>query len=347
MLELRLPHTYIVVGTVVCRYEVRYIMKQIASGMIFCHSRGVLHRDLKPANILLGEDMTVKVADFGYAKQLVGRERRWSVCGTPNYMPPEVVCVAQARAPPGTQIGPGHGTEADVWCIGIIMYVLLCGIPPFQAVEMTIPATYANIINNRWSFARQDAPGPAPSAAARDLITKLLAPNPSDRIDLPELLMHPWIKGAPVPRTLPVTALQVPPQEALAFVPPELPTTAPPDPEPELHPEPEPEPELKPEPGTPHAQNNVVMGPASPGWVEDASVAACSCGNKFGMLTCRRHHCRACGRIFCERCSGNIFPLLVQPGSLDKQMKRVCNDCYTRLMEESLYASKPHKTASV
>ena len=277
--------------------------------------------------------MTVKVADFGYAKRIVGRERRWSICGTPNYMPPEVVLVAQAGVPPGTQIGPGHGTEADVWCIGIIMYVLLCGIPPFQAVEMTIPATYANIINNRWSFARPDAPGPAPSPAARDLITKMLAPNPSDRIDLPEVLMHPWIKGAAVPHTLPVTALQTPPQEALAFVPPELPVAPP------LVPEAEAEPEGVTPVRLPAAQN-VVMGPGSPGWVQDASVAACSCGNVFGMLTCRRHHCRACGHIFCDSCSGNTFPLLVQPGSLDKQMQRVCDDCYKSLMEQSLYAPK-------
>jgi serine/threonine protein kinase len=137
-------------------------MKQLVDGMIFCHSRDVLHRDLKLANILLGEGMTVKVADFGYAKQLQSsasnggrRERRWSVCGTPNYMPPEVVTVAQS----GTRLGPGHSTEADVWCIGIVMYVLLCGIPPFQAVEMTVPATYKNIVNNRWTFGRPDAPG--------------------------------------------------------------------------------------------------------------------------------------------------------------------------------------------
>lgn len=96
-------------------YETRYLIKQIVDGMIFCHSRDVLHRDLKPANILLSDGMTVKVADFGYAKQLrTDTERRWSVCGTPNYMPPEVVCVART----GTPTGIGHSKEADVWCIG-------------------------------------------------------------------------------------------------------------------------------------------------------------------------------------------------------------------------------------
>jgi serine/threonine protein kinase len=315
-------------------------MKQLVAGMIYCHSCDVLHRDLKPANVLLGKDMTVKVADFGYAKQLVGRERRWSVCGTPNYMPPEVVCVAQARVPPGTQIGPGHGVEADVWCMGIMMYVFLCGIPPFQAVEMTIPATYSNIANNHWSFARPDAPGPAPSAAAQDLITKMLAPEPTDRIELPEVLMHPWFSDqegrTPVPRSLPVTILKEAPEEALAFIPPEMPTTVIPT---TVVPIAE---------AVPPRTNNIMMGPGSLGWVGDGSVTECSCGNVFGsgLTTWRRHHCRACGRIFCDKCSKKSFPLLLQPGGLDTKMERVCDRCYTKLMAQSLSPKQP-ETRSV
>ena len=314
-------------------------MKQLVAGMIYCHSLDVLHRDLKPANVLLGKDMSVKIADFGYAKQMVGRGRRFSVCGTPNYMPPEVVQVALARVPPGTQIGPGHGVEADVWCIVIMMYVFLCGIPPFQAVEMTIAATYDNIANNRWSFARPDAPGPAPSAAAQDLITKMLAPDPYNRIDLPEVLMHPWFSDqdgrTPVPRSLPVTILKEAPEEALAFVAPEMPKT---------------EPLGSIVEGVPPATNNVMMEPGKPGWVEDGSVTECSCGKPFGagLTTWRRHHCRACGHVFCDKCSKNSFPLLLRPDELETKMERVCNRCFEKLVAQSLSVEKPpKKTVSV
>lgn len=111
------------------------------------------------------------------------------------------------------------------------MYALLCGVPPFQAVEMTVPATYDNISNDRWSFiphGRVPDPNiPLPSEAAQHLMTEMLRPEPAERITPPDILMHPWLSNdgpghQRIPQRLPVSVLQMPPEEALMFTPPEL-----------------------------------------------------------------------------------------------------------------------------
>ena len=114
------------------------------------------------------------------------------------------------------------------------MYALLCGVPPFQAAEMTVPATYDNISNDKWSFrphgAQSENPNiPLPSEAAQHLPTEMLRPEPAERITPPDILMHPWLSNdgtgdlMRIPQHLPVSVLVVPPEDALLFTPPELP----------------------------------------------------------------------------------------------------------------------------
>ena len=101
------------------------MVETLARAVHAAHQQGVLHRDLKPANVLLTADGAPKIADFGLAKRLgadAGHTRTGEILGTPNYMAPE-------QAAPGTS---PVGTAADVWALGVILYEMLTGRPPFQ-----------------------------------------------------------------------------------------------------------------------------------------------------------------------------------------------------------------------
>ncbi|KFV16736.1 Serine/threonine-protein kinase PLK3, partial [Pterocles gutturalis] len=84
------------------------------------HLKGILHRDLKLGNFFINENMELKVGDFGLAAcQGISDQKKKTICGTPNYLAPEVL------------LRQGHGPESDVWSLGCVMYTLLCGNPPF------------------------------------------------------------------------------------------------------------------------------------------------------------------------------------------------------------------------
>lgn len=100
-------------------------MKEILSAVTYCHKYGIVHRDLKPENILYQSkdpDSPLKIIDFGTSKTYNGDEKLNDVCGTPYYIAPEVL--------------DGKYTEkCDVWSCGVIMYIMLCGYPPFNGVS--------------------------------------------------------------------------------------------------------------------------------------------------------------------------------------------------------------------
>lgn len=92
----------------------------------YVHSKRVIHRDLKLGNLFLTERMQLKVGDFGLAAQVFYEgERKKTVCGTPNYLAPEVL-----------ENSNGHSYEVDYWSIGVILYTMLFGRPPFESVEV-------------------------------------------------------------------------------------------------------------------------------------------------------------------------------------------------------------------
>lgn len=97
------------------------VLKPVVDALKYCHDMGVAHRDLKPENILFSSpdpNATIKISDFGIAK-VINNELMSTACGTPGYFAPEVT------------LGGGYGAEVDFWSIGVILYVLLCGFPPF------------------------------------------------------------------------------------------------------------------------------------------------------------------------------------------------------------------------
>lgn len=153
--------------------EVRHFLKQVVDGMIYLHSHSILHRDLTLSNLLLTKDMNIKIADFGLATQINDDKKHFTMCGTPNFISPEI---ASRNA---------HGLEADVWSLGCMMYTFLTGKPPFdtEGIRNTL---------NKVVLAEFEMPKYL-SNEAQDLISCLLRKNPMDRIPLTKVLEHPFM----------------------------------------------------------------------------------------------------------------------------------------------------------
>ncbi|XP_055958834.1 serine/threonine-protein kinase PLK4-like [Patella vulgata] len=140
-------------------------MNQIVEGVLYLHSHGILHRDLKLSNILLTKDHQLKIADFGLATQLsVVGEKRYTMCGTPNFISPEVITRSS------------HSLEADVWSLGCMLYTFLVGKPPFDTDAIT--STLTKVVAAEYKIPKHL------SMKARDLIRCLLQKNPKERISL-------------------------------------------------------------------------------------------------------------------------------------------------------------------
>ncbi|KAG9093987.1 hypothetical protein FRC06_011284 [Ceratobasidium sp. 370] len=163
------------------------VVLAILDGVAYLHAHDIVHRDLKPENILYrtkAEDSGLVIADFGIAKHLHSPEEQLqSVAGSFGYVAPEVLT------------GQGHGKPVDIWSIGIITYVLLCGYSPFRAttqpelIEETMRARI-EFHHSFWSHISQ---------SAKDFIKYLLNPDPNARPTAAEALKHPWLSPTSEP----------------------------------------------------------------------------------------------------------------------------------------------------
>ncbi|WVZ74159.1 hypothetical protein U9M48_022374 [Paspalum notatum var. saurae] len=144
-----------------------------------CHSLGVMHRDLKPENFLLAnkdDDMSLKAIDFGLSVFFKPGQIFTDVVGSPYYVAPEV-------------LRKRYGPEADVWTAGVILYILLSGVPPFWAE--TQQGIFDAVLKGVIDF--DSDPWPVISESAKDLIRRMLNPRPAERLTAHEVLCHPWI----------------------------------------------------------------------------------------------------------------------------------------------------------
>lgn len=138
--------------------ESRYYLSQLVNSLQYLHRHLVIHRDLKLGNLFLDKHMRLKVGDFGLAAKLENpNEKRMTVCGTPNYIAPELLDGKK-----------GHSFEVDVWSTGIILYTFLVGSPPFQSKD--VKSTYKRILSNIYTY----PDGLNVSLDAKDLIASML-----------------------------------------------------------------------------------------------------------------------------------------------------------------------------
>lgn len=166
--------------------EASDIIRPLVDAINYCHKLGVAHRDLKPENLLFASkdsNSIIKISDFGLAKTHENNLMT-TQCGTPSYVAPEIIA------------GQGYNQQVDVWSIGIILYIMLCGFPPFYDDD---PDKLFEII----SQGKIVFPSPhwdGISELAKDLIKKCLTIDPEKRISPALILKHPWVVGDMTPR---------------------------------------------------------------------------------------------------------------------------------------------------
>lgn len=153
------------------------IFKQVVSGVLYLHSHNIIHRDLSLNNLLLTKDLNVKIADFGLATQLnAPDEKHVTMCGTPNYISPEVAS------------RDVHGLPADVWGLGCMLYTLLVGSPPFHTQH--VKTTLNRVINADYKIPSDL------SFNAQDLLKRILCKDPVKRISLKDIMEHPFLNSS-------------------------------------------------------------------------------------------------------------------------------------------------------
>ena len=177
--------------------EVRFYMRQLVEGLAYLHKALVIHRDLKLGNLFLTSDMRLKIGDFGLAARLDDPDdRKRTMCGTPNYIAPEIL---------NGQRGDGHSFEVDIWSTGVVMYTMLVGRPPFETDD--VKATYKLIRANQYDFPETAHV----SRSAQSLVRSILRNDPGARPSLEQIMKHPFLADELVPAMLPRTALLVTP----------------------------------------------------------------------------------------------------------------------------------------
>ncbi|KAH8101081.1 kinase-like domain-containing protein [Cristinia sonorae] len=176
--------------------EARYFMVQLIGACHYMHTHQVIHRDLKLGNIFLDAHMNVKVGDFGLAALIENPgERKKTICGTPNYIAPEVLF----------DTANGHSFEVDTWSIGVILYTLVVGRPPFQTKD--VKAIYKRIRDNEYEFPADRIV----SGEVQELVQAILTPVPQERPTLHEIVDHEFFTNGIVPGYIPVSAHDAPP----------------------------------------------------------------------------------------------------------------------------------------
>jgi len=158
--------------------EAALVVKQILEAVAYMHLNGIAHRDLKPENLLCSgpNNSVIKVTDFGLSKDF-GRASMKTSCGTPDYVAPEVLK------------GAKYDNSVDLWSIGVITYILVCGFPPFYGQDEQ--AVFGKILKCEYSFPSPD--WDSKSEAVKDFISSILVLDVNARPTAAECLESPWV----------------------------------------------------------------------------------------------------------------------------------------------------------
>ncbi|CAM8907998.1 unnamed protein product [Rhodiola kirilowii] len=156
------------------------VVRQMLKVAAECHLHGLVHRDMKPENFLLkstSEDSPLKATDFGLSDFIKPGKKFQDIVGSAYYVAPEV-------------LKRKSGPESDVWSIGVITYILLCGRRPFW--DKTEDGIFKEVLRNKPDFRRK--PWPSISNSAKDFVKKLLVKDPRARLTAAQALSHPWVR---------------------------------------------------------------------------------------------------------------------------------------------------------
>ncbi|XP_065665835.1 cGMP-dependent protein kinase 1 [Hydra vulgaris] len=161
-----------------CRFYVACVVEAFE----YIHKRGIIYRDLKPENLLMDSQGYIKIVDFGFAKKIPSGTKTWTFCGTPEYVPPEII------------LNKGHDSSADYWSLGILIYELMVGNPPFTSSD---PMSTYNIILRGIEVLEFSN---LVTKNAQNLIKRLCKENPMERLGnqkdgVDDIRKHKWYQG--------------------------------------------------------------------------------------------------------------------------------------------------------
>jgi len=162
--------------------QVQEIFREIVLAVEYCHARGICIRDIKPENILFVEhpktSLRIKMCDFGFSKDASEHSLADSLAGTPYFVAPEII---EAQEVPGVHY---DGKSADIWSIGVTLYVMMYRRYPFTAPRP-----------RRYNVQSLNFPEiPVPSAEFKDLLECMLKPEPGNRYTARQVMTHPWFR---------------------------------------------------------------------------------------------------------------------------------------------------------
>lgn len=171
--------------------EAKRLFQELCEGVRYIHKQDIVHRDMKPENILLTEktDRTklhFKIADFGLARSNYKSKDCKTFCGTPHYFAPEVINTFRNKEV-GELDKAGYGKQADLWSLGVILYIMLSGVPPFEDDDL-----YDQILDGQYEFDVHE--WKSVSDSAKDLVKSLMKVDPKKRLTIEQALEHNWFK---------------------------------------------------------------------------------------------------------------------------------------------------------
>lgn len=159
--------------------QVQFFVSEVALALEYLHKKAIAYRDIKPENMVIHKDGHVMLTDFGLAKHIEKGQKSYSFCGTPEYICPEIIN------------SDGHNQMVDWWAFGILVFEMLCGFPPFRSDKPEV--TYKMIKDAKIDYPKHM------DAASKDLVGKLVMPNPNDRIGIEggaeQVKKHKFFRG--------------------------------------------------------------------------------------------------------------------------------------------------------